>query len=248
MRTLKLTSPFLRGDDVRRLQQGLVKHGYLKGAADGVYGPLTAQGVFRAKYWLGYRVPDQSASALLLSYLEGKKTTPEMRKRASSRKRSKSKVPMRQKALNWLSAREGDKEHPAGSNKIVWASTWYGLTGPWCAMAVTRAYVEAGSKSFVRGRTYAYVPFIVNDAHHGRNGLALTRDPQPGDLVCFDWEMSRSSVADHVGLFIRWTNRGKGEFESIEGNTSTSSNSNGGEVMKRRRTTSQVEAFVHCAR
>jgi hypothetical protein len=240
----------MRGDDVKRLQQGLVKHGYLKAQADGVYGPLSAQATYRAKYWLGYRVPDQSASGLLLSYLEGRKTSAEMRKRAAQRKRAKPKLPMREKALRWLNGHIGDKEHPAGSNRIPWASEWYGLIGPWCAMAVTRAYVEAGSKSFARSRRYAYCPYIVNDAHAGRNGLALTRDPQPGDLVLFDWEGGRS-VADHIGLFRKWTNRGRGEFESVEGNTASSasgSQSNGGEVCVKQRRTPQVEVFVHVAR
>ena len=54
-------------------------------------------------------------------------------------------------------------------------------------MAVTRAYVEAGSKGFVRGVRWAYVPYIVADAAAGVNGLARTFSPRPGDLVCFDW-------------------------------------------------------------
>jgi hypothetical protein len=108
-------------------------------------------------------------------------------------------------------------------------------------MAVTRAYVEAGSKSFKKGRRYAYVPYIVNDAHHGINNLAVTKTPQPGDLVCFDWE--GNGVADHVGLFARWVDGNN--FESVEGNTSTSNNSNGGEVMRRNRSRSMVRAFVH---
>lgn len=249
MRTLKLTSPYLHGADVRHLQQGLVKHGYLKGQADASYGPLTAQGTFRAKYWLGYRVPDQSASSLLMDYLDGKKqTTKEMKARAAQRKKAKPKVPMREKAYKWLAAHEGDKEHPAGSNKIVWASTWYGLTGPWCAMAVTRAYVEAGSKGFVRGRRWAYVPYMVNAAHAGQDGLAITTDPKLGDIVTYDWEGGGSrGLADHVGLFVKWTS-GRQQFQALEGNTSVGNDSNGGEVMRRNRNRSQVVAFIHCAR
>ena len=251
MRTLKLTSPYLHGEDVERLQRELHKDGYLKGAADGVYGPVTAQSVHRAKYWLGYRVPDQTASSLLLAYLDGtKKPDAKMRARTAQRKKAKPKVPLRQKALNWLIPHIGQTEHPAGSNKVPWASTWYGLIGPWCAMACTRAYVEAGSKTFKRGQRYAYVPYIVSDAHRGANGLALTRDPQPGDLVCFQWS-GTSSEADHVGLFVRWLDSGHTSFESVEGNTSSDnsgSQSNGGGVFRRQRNRSQVQAFVHCSR
>jgi peptidoglycan hydrolase-like protein with peptidoglycan-binding domain len=248
VRTLKVSSPYLRGDDVKRLQRNLVKHGYMRGQVDGEYGPLTAQGVYRAKYWLGYRVPDQSASSLLLNYLEGvKKPTPEMRKRTAQRKKAKPKLPLREKALREALKHIGVKESPSGSNKCRF-SAWYQLTGPWCAMFISYCYVAAGSTAFKKSQRYAYVPFIVNDAHRGTNNLVLTRDPQPGDIVCFDWEMSSRSVADHVGLFVRWTNRGKGKFEAIEGNTSVGNDSNGGQVMRRDRETSQVEAFVHCAK
>ena len=41
-RTLQLTNPFLRGDDVRTLQRALAAKG-LPASADGVYGPFTAQ-------------------------------------------------------------------------------------------------------------------------------------------------------------------------------------------------------------
>lgn len=250
MRTLRLTSPYLRGADVTRLQKALIKHGYLKDKADGVYGPLTAQAVYRAKYWLGYAKPDQAAAAQLLAFLEGKKaTTAAMKKVAAARKKQAAQVPMRVKALKWLEQRIGNKESPPNSNRVVWASEWYGLIGPWCAMACTRAYVESGSKAFARGRTYAYVPYIVSDAGAGRNNLALTKDPQSGDLVCFDW--NGDGVSDHVGLFVKWTNTKRTSFESVEGNTSSDahgSQSNGGEVCRKTRQRSLVQAFVHCGK
>jgi hypothetical protein len=81
---------------------------------------------------------------------------------------------------------------------VAWASEWYGIIGPWCAMGATRAYVEAGSKAFVRGTRYAYVPYIVRDAAAGENGLTRTFAPRPGDLVCFDW--LGDGLFDHVEL------------------------------------------------
>ena len=36
-----------RGEDVRTLQQKLIELGYLKGKADGIYGPLTRDAVIR---------------------------------------------------------------------------------------------------------------------------------------------------------------------------------------------------------
>jgi hypothetical protein len=122
---------------------------------------------------------------------------------------------------------------------------WYGMNGqPWCAMFCTWAYETnpaGGAQAFVRGSRYAYVPYIVGDARAGRYGLHTTDDPIPGDLVCYDWGWD--GEYDHVGLFETW--KSSSEFSAIEGNTSTSSNSNGGQVMRRTRNRSgQGTVFV----
>jgi peptidoglycan hydrolase-like protein with peptidoglycan-binding domain len=248
MRTLSLTSPLMHGSDVIALQWLLHQRGYLKDKQDGDYGPMTAQAVYRAKFWLGYRKPDHSAGGLLKAYLkEERKTTSAMRARATARKRKRAQTPLRVKALANLKRHLGEKEFPPGSNHVPWASDWYGVIGPWCAMGVTRAYVDAGSKVFKRGSRYAYVPFIVGDARAGRNNLTLTMMPKPGDLVCYDWQGDH--VGDHVGLFERWIAGGEGiEFHAIEGNTALGNDSNGGEVMRRTRKRPQVQAFVHVGR
>jgi hypothetical protein len=247
VKTLSLTSPPMHGAETTRMQQALIKGGYLAPPADGVYGPLSAQGAYRAKYWLGYKAPDQTAGDVLLAILEGRRqATPVMKRMAVERKKAQLAIPVRRKALNWLIQRIGEKEHPPDSNRVKWASEWYGVIGPWCAMAVTRAYVECGSQAFKKGSKYAYVPFIVNDAVAAVNGLALTKAPQPGDLVCFDW--NKDAIADHVGLFVRWTDTAQTQFQSVEGNTAVGNDSNGGEVMERNRTRAQVQVFVHVAR
>jgi len=126
----------------------------------------------------------------------------------------------------------GTKESPANSNQCTYTQ-WYGMVGPWCAMFCTWSDQTGGhpTMSFVKGKKYAYVPYIVNDARMGINGLSITSDPKPGDLVCYDWD--RNGEYDHIGLFEKWTS-GR-VFNAIEGNTSTSNNSNGGEVMRRQR-------------
>jgi hypothetical protein len=136
----------------------------------------------------------------------------------------------------------GVTESPPGSNQVEYAS-WYGVPGqPWCAMFVTWCYEQGGpSPSFVAGTSYAYVPYVVADARGGHNGLTTTGDPIPGDLVCFDWDWD--GEFDHIGLFEGW--QASGTFTAIEGNTSTTDNSNGGEVMRRTRQTSgQSTVFV----
>jgi hypothetical protein len=139
----------------------------------------------------------------------------------------------REAALDLAAGQLGVKESPPESNQVKYTD-WYGMIGPWCAMFVTWAYElnDAGpSPSFVRGTNYAYVPYMVSDAQSGYNGFSVTDDPIPGDLVCFDWDWNWEY--DHVGLFEKWT--GPTTFSAIEGNTSTSNQSNGGEVMRRTR-------------
>lgn len=242
MRNLHLTSPHMHGVDVANLQVQLVKHNYMSAKPDSDYGPMTAQAVYRAKYYLGYPKPDQVAGEMLMKYLLGKKRRSVLMLSLARKRRPKVQIILRAKALNNARSHIGEKEIPSGSNRVIWASLWYGVVGPWCAMAVTRWYVDAGSKAFKRGKRYAYVPYIVADAGAGRNNLALTRNPLPGDIVCYDW--NRDKLADHTGLFESWIVPGK-TFHAIEGNTGVGNDSNGGEVMRREREVSTVRAFVH---
>jgi len=151
---------------------------------------------------------------------------------------------LRTKALNQAVTQLGVKESPPNSNNTKYTS-WYGMVGPWCAMFCTWCYETVGdSPSFVRGKNYAYVPYIVSDARNGRNGLSVTNSPVAGDLVCFDWQ--RDGTFDHVGLFEKWTS--STAFTAIEGNTATGNDSDGGEVMRRSRSTGgQSTVFVRVA-
>jgi hypothetical protein len=152
----------------------------------------------------------------------------------------------RQRALDAATKYLGVKESPAGSNRTKYGA-WYGVDGqPWCAMFCSYCYeVDAGgSPSFAKGSSYAYVPYIVSDARNSRNGLSVVSSPIAGDLVCYDW--GYDGTFDHVGLFEAWTSGTY--FNAIEGNTSTSNNSNGGEVMRRQRSTGgQSTVFVRVA-
>jgi CHAP domain len=144
-------------------------------------------------------------------------------------------------ALSWL----GYKESPAGSNDSHFGR-WYGMNyQPWCAMAVTHWFeIEGGgSKSFAKGAAYSYCPYILHDAQVGKGGLSVTKSPIPGDVVLFDWNYD--GAPDHVGIFEEGS---ASSFTSIEGNTSTSNNSNGGEVMRRSRRSSDAKiTFVRVA-
>lgn len=250
MKTLSLTSPLTHSADVAAAQHRLngnnaFKQDFLQGEVDGDFGEETGRACRRAKYWLGYPTKEQLPvyGDLLHGYLGGKPLPASYRVRRAARLKAAKRKPLREKALEQARRYVGQKESPPGSNRIAFASLWYGLVGPWCAMAVTRWYVDAGSKAFVKGSRYAYVPYVVQDARAGRNGLSATQKPLPGDLVCFDWE--GNGVSDHIGLFDSWIAGAEGqEFTSCEGNTSVGNDSNGGQVMKRHRKRTQVQAFV----
>jgi hypothetical protein len=136
---------------------------------------------------------------------------------------------LRQRALEAAISQLGVKESPPDSNRVKFTD-WYGMVGPWCAMFVTWCYETQGdSPAFVRGQRYAYVPYLLDDARNLRYGLK-TSEPIPGDCVLYNWDGGES---DHVGIFEQWV--GGHTFTAIEGNTSTSNDSNGGEVMRRQR-------------
>lgn len=121
----------------------------------------------------------------------------------------------------------GIKEQPANSNHTKYGE-WYGLDyNPWCAMFVSWCADQAGCIDKT-GR-FAYCPSWVSWAKE--QGLWLDREekPQPGDIVFY----SNASEPCHVGIVE--TRNGSESITAIEGNTSASSDDNGGAVMRRTR-------------
>jgi peptidoglycan hydrolase-like protein with peptidoglycan-binding domain len=218
-RTLVLTSPHMKGDDVTYAQNLLRNRGgYYEGKADDEYGPLTAQAAYRAQYWLGYQKPQQTFGTALEKLLLGKaEPATDAKKRIAERKKKGDANPLRKSALAQMEKFVGLTEQPAKSNHVPEINSWWGGGDvAWCARCVSKAYVSAGSKAFVRGRNYEYVPTLVGDARAGRNGLTVTLDPKPGDLVCYDWDGSNFRSGDnHVGMF---KSGNRQSFKTIEGN------------------------------
>jgi hypothetical protein len=244
----------MKGNDVRALQFALQTNVfgqiYLQGHPDGEYGPETMRAVKRAKYWLGYaeRAIDGRAGPLLVPVLTGKrKLRKDQLARRKARLRARLKTPLRVKALNAMMRAPDEKENPPKSNKCS-TTRWYGFIGAWCAMDITRFYVKAGSKAFVRGKFEAYVPWILGAARRGERGFAITANPQPGDIVVYDW--NGDGVFDHTGLFVKWNDRLKGTFTAREGNTAVGNDSNGGQRMTRgdRRYVPRRTIFIHVSR
>jgi len=272
--TLALTTPTmtdktvekkLGGDQgqVTHLQRLLKSYGVNPGKIDGEYGLHTARAVQKAKWRLGYRRRlvrkpyGETAGARLVRFLHDPKSRPlafkaRARLRKAARARRIAATPKRVRALHLLGTKLGTSESPPNSNRNIFTD-WYGMVGPWCAMCGSWARWKVDMKPFMPGHYYAYCPYVTADAVAGRNGLTVTHDPQPGDIVIYAWGGAGSNpMGDHFGTFIEWTDKANGAFLAREGNTSlesdpSGSQSDGGVLTDRHRTTSVVVHFIRAA-
>lgn len=134
----------------------------------------------------------------------------------------------------------GVKEQPAGTNDGPRVKQYQAVTGAyraaWCASFVQWCLKQVGVKQPFMERS-AYVPYIVG---YAKQHKLTVNAPAPGDLVCYDWEMD--GTADHIGIVSDVIDHRR--FLAVEGNTSTSNQSNGGEVMVRERNVGEVAAFI----
>jgi len=135
----------------------------------------------------------------------------------------------------------GTTEHPAGSNKVKYNAWYYGkdVSGsayPWCMAFVQWVFNEAGSP----------LPFKTASCGgllrwYQRNmPECVSKDPVPGCIVIFDIPETKSRT-DHTGIF---ENRTGDYVTTIDGNTGTTSEANGGAVMRRTRPASMVMAYI----
>ena len=128
--------------------------------------------------------------------------------------------------LNIARAEIGVVESPAGSNRVKY-NTWYygkevsGSAYPWCMVFVQWVFNQAGKR--LSPVTASCGQFI-----NGNAGKILYSGYQPGDIVFFDFDSTPD--ADHVGIVESVTG---GKLVTIEGNTSRTSQDNGGAVMRR---------------
>lgn len=137
----------------------------------------------------------------------------------------------------------GTTEMPAGSNRQMFGD-WYGWNGvPWCAIFVSYCFYRGKAPlavmnygtGVVNPKGFAYCPYGVR---WFKEANRLYSTGQVGDVVFFDWDSD--GIADHVGIVE--TIAGS-KLTTIEGNTSYGSDSNGGEVMRRLRSTSIICGF-----
>lgn len=137
----------------------------------------------------------------------------------------------------------GVAEKPSGSNNVIY-NTWYygravcGAAYPWCCAFVNWVFNECGASDlFYGGQKTAYCPTV--ESYYRKQGRWF-KSGNVGDLVLFDF--SGKGIAGHIGIVEKVN--ADGTYTTIEGNTSTSNQANGGCVMRRTRSISTIRGFA----
>lgn len=124
----------------------------------------------------------------------------------------------------------GTTEDPKNTNKSKYGK-WFGFDGvAWCGMFVSWVYAQAGTPLGNVGFLKGFAGCQTAVAHYKKKDK-IVNDPLPGDIVFFDW--NTDGRYDHTGIFVEKID--EKTFVSIEGNTSMTNQSNGGQVMRRTR-------------
>lgn len=145
--------------------------------------------------------------------------------------------------LDIARAELGTKESPMNSNNVKYNTAFYGqevhdgLWGtkfPWCVVFAWWCCGKAGVSLPIKTASCT----ALRDAAQAA-GMWITSGYQPGDIVIYDWGGDKKP--DHCGIV---ETAGGASVVAIEGNTAVGNDSNGGEVMRRTRTMSQIIGAV----
>lgn len=138
----------------------------------------------------------------------------------------------------------GVTEYPSGSNKVKY-NTWFygrevsGTSYPWCCAFVCWVFDKAGCGKLLR-KTGGCTTMM--NWFKARGELVNVREAKAGDLVFYQFD--KDAYADHIGIVEQVNKNG---VVAIEGNTSLTSNDNGGAVMRRSRKWSCIMAVARPA-
>ena len=149
------------------------------------------------------------------------------------------------KLLTVARSQIGVTESPPNSNNVKYNTEYYGrevydgLWGcrfPWCCVFVWWVYKHADMPDlFYGGYKTANCGTLAD--YYKSHGQFYRTNLKVGDIVFFDFGVGRYGF-DHVGIIERVNE--DGTYTTIEGNTSSTSDDNGGAVMRRKRYPSQI--------
>lgn len=135
------------------------------------------------------------------------------------------------KILEIARAELGTVEYPPSSNRVKYNTAYYGsaVSGTnyaWCVVFVWWVFQQAGAgKLFYGGQKTAYCPTLL--AYHRACGQQVT-DYEPGDVIFFNFSGGKNAA--HVGICEAVDGT---TVTTIDGNTGTGNEANGGAVMRR---------------
>ena len=138
----------------------------------------------------------------------------------------------------------GVTEYPANSNKVKYNTAYYGrevfgAAYPWCCAFIWWLFQQAGAKElFYGGGKIASCTMLMN--YYKKQKQFKTSNPLPGDLVFFNFDKNAAD-AEHIGI-VESVNGGI--VITIEGNTGTTNDANGGAVMRRERRASVILGYA----
>ncbi|MHC3467865.1 peptidoglycan-binding protein [Streptomyces sp. 7R007] len=103
----------------------------------------------------------------------------------------------------------------------------------WCATFVSWVAQQTGATSY----RSTWVSHWVNQARAGNYHLSVTTNPQPGDIVAFDWDGGNDYTGGNEHIGIVRTVSGGSSFTTVEGNTSDPNGGSSDGVFVKTRTT-----------
>lgn len=124
-----------------------------------------------------------------------------------------------------------------GSGKDNKYGRWYGMNyAAWCMMFCQYIYDKAGAKLPYRTASCS----ALLSWYKAKQPECIVKTPIPGSLVIFDLPKT-AVLTDHVGLFESIDGQ---YITTIDGNTSSQNDANGGYVNRRIRRKNLVHAYI----
>ena len=145
-----------------------------------------------------------------------------------------------QEILNKARAELGVAEFPSNSNNVKY-NTWFygrkvnGASYPWCCVFISWLFKDNPT---LCKRSASCADLLAWFEKQGK----VVKSPKPGDIVFFKYS-TNARRTNHVGIVESVSGK---TITTIEGNTSVTSNDNGGKVMRRRRS-SNIVAYARPA-
>ena len=138
-----------------------------------------------------------------------------------------------EKILDLARGELGVTELPPSSNNVKYNTAYYDreVAGsyPWCAVFVWWVFRQAGASDlYYGGQKTAYCPTLLS--YHKGLEQGIHGNYRPGDIVFFNFSGGRG--ASHVGICESWDGT---NITTIDGNTGTASQDNGGAVLRQTR-------------